>query len=110
LQEEQQLFLAADETILPFVRTQLPQIQQLYGRDLYQAGMDLGIVDGYSEELLSLYEAMKNPEETIEDILAMADLYGCNAVVVKQFEDAPKSVGHFSQYKYTDNYIIYTIQ
>lgn len=110
LQEEKQLLLVADESILPFVRTEAPAIQQLYGRDLYQAGMDLGIVDGYSEELLSFYEAMKNPEETIEDILAMADLYGCNTVVVKQFTDAPKAVGHFEQYKYTDNYIIYTIE
>jgi len=110
LQEERQLLLVADESILPFVRTEAPDIQQLYGRDLYQAGMDLGIVDGYSEELLSFYEAMKNPKDTIRDILAMADLYGCNVVVVKQFEDAPKTLGHFSQYKYTEHYIIYTIQ
>ena len=42
LQEEKQLLLVADESILPFVRTEAPAIQQLYGRDLYQAGMDLG--------------------------------------------------------------------
>jgi len=53
---------------------------------------------------------VKNPEDTIEDILAMADLYGCNAVVVKQFEDAPKQLGHFEQYFNSDNYIIYAIQ
>jgi hypothetical protein len=72
--------------------------------------MDLGIVDMYSEELLGLYEAVKNPEDTIDDILATADLYGCNAVVVKQFEDAPKQLGHFKQYFYSENYIVYAIQ
>lgn len=110
LQEEQPVLVVADESILPYVRTEIPAVQLLYGRDLYQPGMDLGIVDGYSEELLSFYEAMKNPEDTIHDILAMADLYGCNTVIVKQFEDAPKELGHFKQYKTTENYIVYTIQ
>ena len=110
LQQENPIFAVADESVLPFIRTDAPEISLLYGRDLYQPGMDLGIVDMYSEELLSLYEAVKNPEDTIEDILAMADLYGCNAVVVKQFEDAPKQLGHFEQYFNSDNYIIYAIQ
>lgn len=110
LREEQPVLAVADESILPYVRTEIPSVQLLYGRDLYQPGMDLGIVDGYSEELLSFYEAMKNPEDTITDILAMADLYGCNAVIVKQFENAPKELGHFKKHKTTDNYILYTIQ
>ena len=110
LQEQQSVLVVADESILPFVSTEIPEVQLLYGRDLYQPGMDLGIVDGYSEELLSFYEAMKNPEDTITDILAMADLYGCNTVIVKQFEEAPKKLGHFAQYTNTENYIVYTIQ
>lgn len=110
LQEQQPQLIVADESILPFVRTQAPSIQLLYGRDLYQPGMDLGIVDGYSEELLSFYEAMKNPEDTIEDILATADLYGCNTVVVKAFDNAPAEQGHFKQLIRTANYIVYTIQ
>ncbi len=110
LQQEQPLLVVADESVLPFIRTDAPSVTVLYGRDLYQPGMDLGIVDMYSEELLGLYEAVKNPEDTIEDILAMADLYGCNAVVVKQFEDAPKKIGHFKQYFDSENYIVYAIQ
>ena len=110
LQQEQPLLVVADESVLPFIRTDAPLVTVLYGRDLYQPGMDLGIVDMYSEELLGLYEAVKNPEDTIEDILATADLYGCNAVVVKQFEDAPKQIGHFKQYFDSENYIVYTIQ
>ena len=110
LNQEQPLLVVADESVLPFIRTDAPMVNVLYGRDLYQPGMDLGIVDIYSEELLGLYEAVKNPEDTIEDILATADLYGCNAVVVKQFEKAPKHIGHFKQYYNSKNYIVYTIQ
>ena len=110
LNQEQPLLVVADESVLPFIRTDAPMVNVLYGRDLYQPGMDLGIVDMYSEELLGLYEAVKNPEDTIEDILATADLYGCNAVVVKQFEKAPKHIGHFKQYYNSKNYIVYTIQ
>jgi hypothetical protein len=110
LQREQPLLVVADESVLPFIRTEAPEVAVLYGRDLYQPGMDLGIVDMYSEELLGLYTAVKNPEDTIDDILATADLYGCNAVVVKQFEDAPKQLGHFKQYFYSENYIVYAIQ
>lgn len=110
LQQDTALFVVADESILPFIRTDAPEITLLYARDLYQPGMDLGIVDMYGEELLGLYEAMKNPKDTIGDILATADLYGCNAVVVKQFEDAPGQMGHFKKYYSSDNYIVYTIQ
>lgn len=110
LQQEQSLLVVADESVLPFIRTAAPTVTLLYGRDLYQPGMDLGIVDMYGEELLGLYEAMKNPEDTIKDILATADLYGCNTVVVKQFEDAPEQVGHFRCYFNSENYIVYVIQ
>lgn len=101
--------LLADESVLPYVRIKTPSVRLLYGRDLYQPGMDLGIMDGYDEEMLRLYEAMKNPEETIQDILATADLYGCDMVIVKWFDGAPKEIGHFKQLKSTSDYIVYTI-
>lgn len=108
VKEEQPALVVADETVLPFLRTKAPEIPLLYGRDLYQPGMDLGIIDGYSEELLHFYEAMKNPEDTIEDILSTADLYGCDMVIVKQFENAPETMGHYTKWKETGEYIIYT--
>ena len=108
--QQEPLLVVADESILPFIRTEAASVTVLYGRDLYQPGMDLGIVDMYSEELLGLYEAVKNPKDTINDILATADLYGCNAVVVKRFEDAPEQVGHFVQFYDSENYIVYAIQ
>lgn len=110
IKKEQPALVVADDTLLPFLRVKAPQIQLLYGRDLYQQGMDLGIIDVYGEELLHLYEAMKNPEDTINDILAMADMYGCDMVVVKSFEKAPDTLGHFTKTAETENYIVYSVQ
>ena len=109
IREEQPMLVAADESLLPYLRTKAPEISLLYGRDLYQPGLDLGIVDVYSEELLHFYEAMKNPEETISDILATADMYGCDMVVLKKFDDAPASLGHFTKTADTGTYIVYSV-
>ncbi len=109
IEDKQVSLVLADESVLPFIRTKTPSIRLLYGRDLYQPGMDLGIMDGYEEEMLRLYEAMKNPKDTIQDILSTADLYGCDAVIVKYFDKAPKEVGHFKQAESTSNYIVYVI-
>lgn len=110
VKEKQPVTLLADEEVLPFLRTKAPETCLLYGRDLYQPGMDLGIVDVYSEEMLHLYEAMKNPEDTIEDILAMADLYGCDMVIVKTFDKAPDKMGHYVMTDETGQYIVYSVQ
>lgn len=110
VKEKQPLTVLADEDILPFLRMKTPQTALLYGRDLYQPGMDLGIVDVYSEEMLHLYEAMKNPEDTIADILAMADLYGCDMVIVKAFDKAPDKMGHYVKADETGRYIVYSVQ
>lgn len=110
IQKEQPVLVAADESLLPFLRTKAPEIELLYGRDLYQSGMDLGIIDVYGEELLHFYEAMKEPENTLDDILETADLYGCDMVVIRSFEDAPKTLGHFVKTEETGHYIVYCIQ
>lgn len=110
VEEKQPALVVADSAILPFLRTHATSdLQLLYGRDLYQANTDLGIMDVYPEELLGLYEAMKNPEDTIQDILATAELYGCDLVVVKAYEKPLKKVGHFQLAYTTDNYLVYTI-
>lgn len=110
IREEQPMLVAADESLLPFLRMKAPEIELLYGRDLYQPGMDLGIIDVYGEELLHFYEAMKEPENTLDDILETADMYGCDMVVLRSFEDAPKKQGHFVKTEETDHYIVYCIQ
>lgn len=110
IREEQPALVVADESLIPFLRRKAPEISLLYGRDLYQPGLDLGIVDGYSEEVQHLYTAMRNPEETIRNILAIADMYGCDVVVVKTFENAPLKVGHFTKTTDTGCYIVYSVQ
>ena len=111
LEEAMPELIVADEELLPFLRTYGKEdFQLLYGRDLYQAGADFGIMDGYDEELLYLYEAMKNPAHTIKDALATAELYGCDTVVVKSFDKARKKYGHFTNVFETENYIVYSMQ
>lgn len=107
---EQPTLVVADETILPFLRTKVPDVALLYGRDLYQPGMDLGIIDVYSEELLQFYEATKNPQDTIKDVLATADLYGCDMVILKSFEKAPEQMGHFTKIADTGQYLVYSVK
>lgn len=110
VKEKEPSMMVADESLLPFLRTKVPQVSLLYGRDLYQPGMDLGIMDGYNDELQHLYEAMKNPKDTIGDILAISDLYGCEMVIVKKFDKAPNQMGHYTKTKETGQYIVYLIQ
>ncbi len=110
IRKEQPMLVAADESLIPFLRIKAPEVQLLYGRDLYQPGMDLGIIDVYGEELLHFYEAMKNPEDTLDDILATADMYGCDMVVISSFENAPVSKGHFTKTADTGAYIVYSVQ
>lgn len=110
VKEKQPVMVLADEDVLPFLRMKTPEADLLYGRDLYQPGMDLGIVDVYSEEMLHLYEAMKNPEDTFADILAMADLYGCDMVIVKTFDKAPDKMGHYTKTDETGQYVVYSVQ
>lgn len=110
IREEQPSLVVADDSLLPFLRRKAPEISLLYGRDLYQLGLDLGIIDVYSEELQHLHSAMRNPEGTIRDILAIADMYGCDMVVVKSFENAPAKEGHFTKTADTGTYIVYSVQ
>lgn len=110
VKEKQPGTVLADEDILPFLRMKTPQTSLLYGRDLYQPGMDLGIVDVYSEEMLHLYEAMKNPKDTIGDILATADLYGCDMIIIKTFDKAPDKMGHYVKTDETGQYVVYSVQ
>lgn len=84
-----------------------PQVRLLYGKDLYTPNLDLGIMDAYPEELLGIYEAMKNPEENIEHLTQMAYLYDCGVLVVDGWEDAPKQAGNFILHEQTEDYIVY---
>lgn len=107
LTSETGITVLADESIAPFFRTQADNITLLYGKDLWTPGMDLGILDGYSEEMMALYEAMKNPADTIDDIMQTAYLYECDIIVVKNFEGYPKKSGHYDMIQETGQYLLY---
>lgn len=111
LEKENPELILADDAILPFLRTASHKnFQLLYGRDLYQANTDFGIIDIYDEDMMSLYEAMKNPAVTLDDILATAELYGCDTVVVKKPNEGKKVEGHYSRIYESKNYSVYKIE
>ena len=106
LEQEDSLVLATDE-ILEYVGVYEPQISVLYGKDIYTANMDLGIMDSYPPELMQLYETMKHPEKSMGEISAVAFLFDCDILVVKAFDYAPDKAGVYYKRETTSEYIIY---
>ena len=104
--KEDALVLAADE-ILEYVGVYEPQISVLYGKDIYTPNMDLGIMDSYPPELMQLYEAMKQAEDSMGEISNVARMFDCDIIVVKAFENAPDKAGAYYKREMTADYIIY---
>ena len=104
--EEDSLVLATDE-ILEYVGVYEPKISVLYGKDIYTANMDLGIIDSYPPELTQLYETMKQPEGSMGEISNVALMFDCDILVVKAFENAPDKAGVYYKRETTSDYIIY---
>lgn len=104
--KEDALILATDP-ILEYVGVYEPQMQVLYGKDIYTANMDLGILDAYPAELMHLYEAVKQPEGSMGEISNMALMYDCDAVVVGNFENSPDKAGVYYKKEVTEKYILY---
>ena len=104
--KEDALILAVDP-VLEYIGIYKPQMRVLYGKDIYTANMDLGIMDTYPLELVHLYEAVKQPEGSMGEISNVAWMYDCDAIVVRFFENAPDKAGVFYKREITDNYILY---
>lgn len=104
--KEDALILATDP-VLEYIGIYEPQMRVLYGKDIYTANLDLGILDTYPLELVHLYEAIKQPEGSMGEISNVAWMYECDAVVVRYFENAPDKAGVYYKQKITDNYILY---
>lgn len=100
------LILAVDP-VLEYIGIYEPGMQVLYGKDIYTANMDLGILDAYPLELMHLYEAVKQPEGCMGEISNVAFLYDCDAVVVRFFENAPDKAGVYYKREMSDKYILY---
>lgn len=100
------LVLATD-AVLEYMGVYEPQISVLYGKDIYTANMDLGIMDSYPPELAQLYETMKQPEGSMGEISNVANMFDCDILVVKAFENAPDKAGVYYKKEMTEEYIIY---
>ncbi len=110
LEDKKDAVILADETIAPLMRIYSDDLILLYGKDLWTPNMDLGIMDGYSEEMLSLYEAMKNPKNCINDITSMAAMYECDIIVLRKYNGYPKKTGAYQLVWDTNHYLIYELQ
>ena len=104
--DENALILATD-SMLEYMGVYEPKMKILYGKDIYTANMDLGILDTYPLELMYLYEAVKQPEGTMGEISNMALMYDCDVLVMKKFENSPDKAGVYYKKEVTENYILY---
>ena len=100
-------YILAANSLVEYIGVYKPGIKILYGKDLYTANLDLGIMDSYPEELLQLYEAMQSPKGNMGEISKMAYMYDCEVIVVNRFENAPDKAGVYYKKEETENYILY---
>lgn len=105
-QGEPALLLAADP-VAEQAREYAPGIRLLYGKDMWTSGLNLGIMDVYGEDLQSLHESMQNPAVCMEDIVAVAAIYECDAVVTARFEGAGEREGGYRLSAESEHYLIY---
>ena len=99
----------ADEAVIPAISSRGNAIPLFYGRDLWTADMDTGIMDGYNEEAYTLFDAMKNSEENADFIADTAYEYRCDIIVMDNFENAPSELGNYDLETQTENYLIYKL-
>ena len=99
--------ILAPDNLVEYIGVYEPSLSLLYGKDLYTANMDLGIMDSYPPEMMQIYEDMKNPKGSMGEISHIAVLFGCDVIVVKAFENAPDKAGVYYKYQLNDDYIIY---
>ena len=107
--KEPSMVLASDKMI-PVISARGNAIPLFYGRDLWMANLDTGIMDGYNEEAYTLFDAMKNTEENAEFIADTAYEYSCDIIVMDYFEEAPIILGNYKLGEKTDNYLVYIVE
>ena len=97
----------ADESVIPAITARGDAIPLFYGRDLWTANMDTGIMDGYNEEAYTLFDAMKYAEENADFIAETAYEYRCDIIVMDSFDEYPEVLGNYTLVTHTPNYLIY---
>ena len=102
-----QATVLATDSVLEYIGVYEPQLKVLYGKDLYTANLDLGILDTYPAEFMNLYEALKQPQKSMGEISRVAAAYGCDVLVIEKFENAPDKAGVYYKQELTNDYILY---
>lgn len=105
--ENEGAMIVATEAFVEYLGVQEPELNILYGKDMYTPNMDLGIVDTYPMEVIQLYELMKQPQGSMGKISRMADLCECDVIVTGYFENAPDKAGAYYKESVTENYLVY---
>ena len=106
-ERDEDALILATEPVLEYLGVYEPRMKVLYGKDIYTANLDLGIMDAYPAELAYLYEAVKQPEGAMGEISNMALMYDCDVLVMKKFENSPDKAGVYYKKEVTENYILY---
>ncbi len=97
----------ADDEILPFLTSYGENIPLLYGQDMMMFNADLGIMDMYDDGIIQIHNMMWTPEENFDYIAYMAEIYGCDIIIIRRFDDAKVFTGNYKVIKNTDNYLVY---
>lgn len=95
------------ESFLEYIGVYEPQMKVLYGKDMYIKTMDLGMLDVYSDDIIRLYELMRQPQGSIGEISKRASMSGCDIIVTVFFENSPDKAGDYYKKKVTEKYIVY---
>lgn len=109
LNDKQPSMVLADEEMISVITARGNAIPLFYGRDLWTANMDTGIMDGYNEEAYTLFDVMKLSSENARFIADTAYEYSCDIIVMDTFEGAPLLLGNYKMGKKTNNYLVYVI-
>ena len=65
------------------------------------------MLDVYSDDIIRLYELMRQPQGSIGEISKRASMSGCDVIVTEFFENSPDKAGEYYKKKVTENYIVY---
>lgn len=101
------MMVLATEPFLEYLGVHQPKIQVLYGKDMYDKTLDMGIQDSYPILSVHLYQVMQQPESFMGEISKCAALSDCDVIVTGYFENAPDKAGDYYKIEVTDNYLVY---
>lgn len=100
----------ASQAIIPYLTDGVSNIPLLYGKDMWQYGMDTGIMDGYGEAERSLFFAMQDIEGKADYIADTAYECGCDIIVIDSTDYSSEELGVYELINHTDNYLIYRMK